>query len=76
MQQPKGFFTPNKMYRLVKFLFLLKQAPNQQHLKFENVMMLNGKINECDTYIDIHLFFYIYICQEHNITSMYPFMTY
>ena len=52
MEQPEGFIVPgqeNKVCRLVKSLYGLKQATKQWHEKFDSVMMTNGfKINECD----------------------------
>ena len=51
MEQPKGFIVPGqerKVFRLVKSLYGLNQAPKQWHEKFDSVMMTNGfKINEC-----------------------------
>ncbi|PHT41242.1 hypothetical protein CQW23_20096 [Capsicum baccatum] len=39
----------NKVCKLVKSLYRLKQAPKQWHAKFDNTMLANGfKINECD----------------------------
>ena len=52
MEQPECFVTPKqekKVWRLVKFLYGLRQAPKQWHEKFDSVMLSNGfKINECD----------------------------
>ncbi|KAK4395846.1 Retrovirus-related Pol polyprotein from transposon TNT 1-94 [Sesamum angolense] len=52
MKQPEGFVVPGqekKVCRLVKSLYVLKQAPKQWHEKFDRTMLSNGfKINECD----------------------------
>ncbi|KAF3681871.1 putative phosphoserine aminotransferase, chloroplastic-like [Capsicum annuum] len=52
MEQPEGCLVPgkeNKVCKLVKLLYELKQAPKQWHAKFEQTMLANGfKINECD----------------------------
>lgn len=52
IEQPKEFIIPrkeNKMCKLVKLLYRLKQAPKQWHENFDNVMVLNGfHISECD----------------------------
>ena len=57
MKQPKGFSAPRqerKVCKLVKSLYVLKQAPKQWHDKFDNVMMSHDfKINECDEYVSI-----------------------
>ena len=57
MKQPEGYVVPgqeNKVCRLVKPLYELKQAPKQWHQKFDDVMMNGGfKINECDKCIYI-----------------------
>nr|GEV18025.1 retrotransposon protein, putative, Ty1-copia subclass [Tanacetum cinerariifolium] len=52
MNQPKGFIAPGqegKVYRLVKSLYGLNQAPKQWHQKFDHTMLESGfKINEYD----------------------------
>ena len=52
MEQPEGFFAPRqekKVYKLVKLLYVLNQAPKQWHKKFDNVMMSHDfKINYYD----------------------------
>ncbi|GJR68595.1 retrovirus-related pol polyprotein from transposon TNT 1-94 [Tanacetum coccineum] len=52
MDQRKGFIAhgqESKVFRLVKSLYDLKQAPKQWHQKFEHTMLESGlKINECD----------------------------
>ncbi|GJZ54900.1 zinc finger, CCHC-type containing protein [Tanacetum coccineum] len=45
MNQPKGFIMPgneNKMCKLIKSLYRLKQAPKQWHQKFDEVVLSNG----------------------------------
>ena len=52
IEQPEGFVVPGKeekVCRLVKSFYGLKQAPKQWHAKFDQIMLANGfKINECD----------------------------
>ena len=52
LEQPEGFIVPGqeqKVCRLIKSLYGLKQTPIQRHAKFDEVMLSNGfKINECD----------------------------
>ena len=52
LEQPEGFIVPGqeqKVCRLIKSLYGLKQTPKQWHAKFDKVMLSNGfKINECD----------------------------
>ncbi|KAL9447409.1 hypothetical protein AB3S75_014971 [Citrus x aurantiifolia] len=52
MDQPEGFIAPgqeNKVCKLVKSLYGLKQVPKQWHEKFDHTMITSGfKINECD----------------------------
>ena len=45
MEQPEGFIVPgqeNKVCRLIKSLYGLKQTPKQWHAKFDKVMLSNG----------------------------------
>jgi hypothetical protein len=45
MEQPEGFIVPGneeKVYKFVKSLYDLKQAPKQWHEKFDKVILLNG----------------------------------
>ena len=52
MEQPQCCFTQNqekKVYKLVKSLYELKQAPKQWHQKFDYIIMSHGfKTNECN----------------------------
>ena len=52
MDQPKGFIDPNnknKVWKLIKSLYGLKQAHKQWHEKFDQTIISNGfKINESD----------------------------
>lgn len=52
MDQPEGFVIrgqDNKVWKLDKSQFGLKQALKQCHKKFDNLMILNGyKVNESD----------------------------
>ena len=68
MKQPEGFGTlgqENRVCKLVKSLYCLKQAPKQWHEKFDNVMLSNGfKINECDkcVYVKTTQKGYVIVC--------------
>nr|GEU66963.1 zinc finger, CCHC-type [Tanacetum cinerariifolium] len=45
MNQPQGFIVPdneNKVCKLIKSLYRLKQTPNQWHQKFDEVVLSNG----------------------------------
>ncbi|GJR21607.1 zinc finger, CCHC-type containing protein [Tanacetum coccineum] len=45
MNQPQGFIMPdneNKVCKLIKSLYALKQAPKQWHQKFDEVVLSNG----------------------------------
>ena len=52
MDQPKGFVIhgqENKVCKLNKSLYGLKQAHKERHEKFDNLMISNGyKVNESD----------------------------
>ena len=52
LEQIEGFTVPRqeqKVCRIIKSLYVLKQAPKQWHAKFDEVMLSNSfKINECD----------------------------
>ncbi|GJR57097.1 zinc finger, CCHC-type containing protein [Tanacetum coccineum] len=48
MIQPQGFIMPvneNKMCKLVKYLYRLKQTPKQWHQKFDEVLINNAEDN-------------------------------
>ena len=68
MEQPMGFSAPrqeNKVCKLVKSLYGLKQALKQWHEKFYNVMLSHGfKINECDkcVYVKDDEHGYVIVC--------------
>ena len=68
MEQLEGFSAPGperKVYRLVKYLYRLKQAPKQWHEKLDNVMLSRGfKINECDkcVYVKDDEHGYVIVC--------------
>ena len=58
MEQPEGFIVKgqkgqeNKVYKLVKSLYGLKQTPKQWHEKFDSAMIKDGfTINEYDNCI-------------------------
>ncbi|GJZ85618.1 zinc finger, CCHC-type containing protein [Tanacetum coccineum] len=52
MNQPQGFIMPgneNKVCKLIKSLYRLKQAPKQWHQKFDEVVLSNGYLlNQAD----------------------------
>ena len=52
MDQPEGFVVhgqENKVYKLDRSIYGLKQAPKQWHDKFDNLLISNGyKINDND----------------------------
>ncbi|GKD25341.1 zinc finger, CCHC-type containing protein [Tanacetum coccineum] len=55
MNQPQGFImtgNENKMCKLIKSLYELKQAPKQWHQKFDEVVLSNGYLlNQADKYV-------------------------
>ncbi|GJT20813.1 retrovirus-related pol polyprotein from transposon TNT 1-94 [Tanacetum coccineum] len=56
MNQPQGFIMPgneNKMCKLIKTLYELKQAPKQWHQKFDEVVLSNGNSQVKDNKIDL-----------------------
>ncbi|CAM8988449.1 unnamed protein product [Rhodiola kirilowii] len=52
MKQPEGFIMPgneNKVCKLIKSLYGMKQAPKQWHQKFDKVILSSGfKLNQAD----------------------------
>ena len=68
IEQPEGFSAPKQernVYKLVKSLYGLKEAPKQWHEKFDNVMMSHDfNINECDkcVYVKDTKHGYVIIC--------------
>ncbi|GKE74759.1 zinc finger, CCHC-type containing protein [Tanacetum coccineum] len=52
MNQPMGFILPgneNKVYKLIKSLYGLKQTPKQWHQNFDEVVLSNGYLlNQAD----------------------------
>ncbi|GJR21349.1 zinc finger, CCHC-type containing protein [Tanacetum coccineum] len=56
MNQPQGFImhgNENKVCKLVKSLYGLKQEPKQWHQKFDEVVLSNGYLlNQADKYVD------------------------
>nr|GEU44632.1 zinc finger, CCHC-type [Tanacetum cinerariifolium] len=55
MNQPLGIILPgneNKMCKLIKSLYGLKQTPKQLHQKFDKVVLSNGySLNQADKYV-------------------------
>ncbi|GJY94992.1 zinc finger, CCHC-type containing protein, partial [Tanacetum coccineum] len=55
MNQPQGFIMPgneNKVCKLIKSLYGLKQTPKQWHQKFDEVVLSNGYLlNQADKYV-------------------------
>ena len=70
LEQPEGFIVSGqeqKVCRLIKSLYGLKQTPKQWHAKFDEVMLSNGfKINECDKCV--------YVKQTQNCFPFYVYM--
>ena len=68
MEQPEGFVVQgqeNKVCKLVKSLYGLKQSPKQWHEKFDHTMLSHGfKINECDkcVYIKTYANSCVFVC--------------
>nr|GFB99837.1 zinc finger, CCHC-type [Tanacetum cinerariifolium] len=56
MNQPQGFIMPgneNKVCKLIKSLYGLKQTPKQWHQKFDVVVLFNGYLlNQADKCVD------------------------
>ncbi|GKB58059.1 zinc finger, CCHC-type containing protein [Tanacetum coccineum] len=56
MNQPQGFImhgNDNKVYKLIKSLYGLKQTPKQWHQKFDEVVLSSGYLlNQADKYVD------------------------
>ncbi|GJV87316.1 zinc finger, CCHC-type containing protein [Tanacetum coccineum] len=57
MNQPQGFIMPgneNKVCKLIKSLYGLKQTPKQWHQKFDEVVLSNGYLlNQADKCVDL-----------------------
>ncbi|GKE66624.1 zinc finger, CCHC-type containing protein, partial [Tanacetum coccineum] len=55
MNQPQGFIMPNnenKVCKLIKSLYRLKQVPKQWHQKFDEVVLSSGYLlNQADKYV-------------------------